>query len=429
MIIPSSPEWLATISGALSELIYPSSWEYSGGVSVDDAVTVAQAMLASFYADDCGSDCADCPSTGEIGFGAFTLRLGIGGAVEQWDGESWEEPTGDYAQPTVPERSEPTEFEQRCAAAVNAANVYEQLYELITDAAATLSFLDEFLEAVFSGITAAVGSWAGETAEAFTQLGAQFASQFFFVWKSVTDDYWNTDFNEFFICSLLENSTVTGDVVSFDYDAIRSDIFDYGIAELDLNRFLLVQQLDYLFYYCAGVDGLNAAGATTEISDSDCEECSDTPTWFFYPEGGWTNGKRGYCEDEDWRSSNRAAGVNPGSSEILMAFSVSSTVTITRIEVEFSKSMGSMTASFPPNDNIIVNSGNGWYNGTAIKSDLSSTNTSSPWIWTGSQSVSSNLTIWMFAAAFDSSGSFGEVEIERVYMEGSFGSWVWSVCD
>lgn len=291
LFIPASDEWLALVSGALVALTEEWNWDPYGSVTPAEAAARASEILEAYYSEDCGCP-PDAPC--ELLDGVLTLRLGLGGRVQQWRDGEWETPDGVYEQPPIPERTEPTDVEKRCLAAANAVNVYAELYEVITDAATDFEFLDEFLDAVFAGIGTLVGTWAGETAKSFAQLGRQVASQFFFFWEEVTEDYWNTEWEDKLRCILFDHSSVVSGAVEFDYDPIRADITAWSLEELSLNRFILAQQMDYIFYYTGGVDGLNAAGGTTAIEEADCSDCPVEWcfTWDFTTASGlqgWTN--------------------------------------------------------------------------------------------------------------------------------------------
>jgi len=278
LLIPDSYEWDAIIYGALSELAKAYNWEAYGAVSVDEAISEAQVLLDEYAASSCSELGGGC----ELLDGSLTLRLGIGGAVEQWDGEEWVEPTGDYEQPPIPPRTETTDDEKRCLAAANAVAVYAELYEVVTDAATDFEFLDEFLDAVFAGLDTWLGLWVGETAKSFAQLSAWAVNKFFFIWEEITEDYWDEDFEVQFACILYNNSIVNGDgSVSFDYDSVMSELQLFALTSLDISYIFLWAQLEYLFYFAAGGDGLNAAGGTTAVEEYDCDDCEDN-TWCYY---------------------------------------------------------------------------------------------------------------------------------------------------
>jgi len=58
--IPLSSEWLAIVSGALTELTKTYNWEQAGSVTVDEAVAAMQAMLDAYYVG-CAIETIDTP--------------------------------------------------------------------------------------------------------------------------------------------------------------------------------------------------------------------------------------------------------------------------------------------------------------------------------------------------------------------------------
>jgi len=304
ILVPDSVSWDAIIYGALSELTKPYNWELYGATTVEEATAAVQLLLDGYVASSC-EECTPC----ELADGDLILRLGIGGHVEQFIDGTWQTPEGVYEQPPIPPREEVDDVDKRCNAAANAVNVYAELYEVTTDAATNFDFLDDFLDAVFAGIGEWIGIWAGETAKAFSQLARQFSAQFFFIWESVTEDYWDAEFEDYFKCLLYTYSDVLGDdSVVFDYDAIRRQLAEDALSSLDVNRAFLVAQLEYLFYFAGAADGFNAAGGTTAIDDADCGDCEDVWCAFFdftVDDGGWSvnSGLGTYVSSVGWQTT------------------------------------------------------------------------------------------------------------------------------
>lgn len=364
LLIPDNYEWDAIVYGALSELAKDYNWEAYGAVTVAQAVTTTQAMLDGYAASSCSELGGGC----ELLDGSLTLRLGIGGSVEQWDGENWVEPTGDYEQPPIPPRTETTEDEKRCLAAANAVAVYAELYEVTTDAATSFEFLDEFLDAVFAGIDTWVGIWAGETAKSFAQLGAWAVSKFFYVWETITEDYWDEDFEVEFACILYNNATVNGDgSVSFDYDSVMSELQIFALNSFSLNYVSLWLQLEYLFYFAAGGDGLNAAGGTTAVEEYDCDDCEDT-VWCYYfdfreNDGGWSPDDippefGTWVSGEGWDSQDKVITItNPDQARRAVQIEIEFTpaTTLTRFEVLYDYTGGTFSTPANPALQLIVN--------------------------------------------------------------------------
>lgn len=178
--------------------------------------------------------------------------------------------------------------------------------------------------------------------------------------------------------------------------------------------------------------GISNAGATGEET-GDCSACTDcNPDWQFFPDAtGWTDGHRGRCVAGVWTSEDRAEGASwQSSTEIMMRIQVPGATTVTRVRVEYSKTPG--TNQQANSDAIIVDSGNGWYNGTALASvSPGVTHTASPWEWSGSHALNSEITIWMFGAQFSTGGgggNFGHVQITRIEIDTTSANYVWESC-
>jgi len=390
LLIPDSYEWDAIIYGALSELAKSYNWEQYGAVTVDEAIAEAQILLDEYAASSCGELGGGC----ELLEGSLTLRLGIGGGVEQWNGEDWVEPTGDYEQPPIPPRTETTDDEKRCLAAANAVAVYGELYEVTTDAASDFEFLDEFLDAVFAGIDTWVGVWAGETAKSFAQLGAWAVGKFFYVWETITEDYWDEDFEVEFACILYNNATVNGDgSVSFNYDNVLSDLQLFAVGSFNINYFSLWLQLEYLFYFSAGGDGMDAAGGTTAVEEYDCEDCEDT-TWCYYfdfevTDGGFTAVDTpptfgNWVSGSGWQTEDKVITItNPDQARRFVDIIKTGfgTTTLTRVELLYDYSPG----SFPSTRAALTGDSNigGWF---SVNNNVMSSGSDLNITWSGTQS-------------------------------------------
>lgn len=57
LLIPAGSEWLALVSGALTELTMRYNWEKFGTLTVDETVDRMQVMIDHYYASACGEEC------------------------------------------------------------------------------------------------------------------------------------------------------------------------------------------------------------------------------------------------------------------------------------------------------------------------------------------------------------------------------------
>jgi len=275
--IPEDSEWLALFGGALTELTKAYNWEYSGGLTVDETVSQMMSILNNWYLDSC----AACTTPG----GYRVIRIGTGGHLEQLDEDgNWVPATDDYEIPPPAAREGGTADDQICLAAKNAVNVLEQLYENIAESFD--SHLSE-VEAITAFILALIALVGFEFAPITWGIVAFFAVVFHLIYEAVaylTADLWDENFSKQMTCFLVDCASNDAGVVTFDYDCftgkLNSLATDFGLSEVQLR---LYAQVSFMLNFIGGVDGLNLAGATTEITNDDCEFCEDTwcRTWLF----------------------------------------------------------------------------------------------------------------------------------------------------
>jgi len=279
--IPIDDEMLmiAAVSGALLELTREWNWEQYGDMTPAETAEVMQLVYDSYIAG-----CTDCPLPYPYDIildgPLHPVRTGQGGHLEELVDGEWVTPTGDYEVPAVPAREEATEEERRCLAAANAVFVLETLYETATD-----TFLGEgtdvaVYEAVLGALIGILGPWAGFSMASGIGLAFSAFLVFYELLETVIADVWTGDFSDDLRCLFYNCSDDTADVVTFDWDCIRE-----GINELifvsggDLDKQLLYQQVLFILSIIS-VDGLNIAGAQTDITTADCDECGDF-CWLF----------------------------------------------------------------------------------------------------------------------------------------------------
>jgi len=212
--------------------------------------------------------------------GGKIIRQNEDGHFEELVGEEWLPPEGDYEIPPVPPREEATDEEKLCAAAANASNVVQQLYEALADEYATNH--DEAL--FFLAIGVSIGLFLipplGLAAASFLTIATTLVSEGFFAFAFLTADVWTTDFNNEFTCILLENATLEADdSVTFDLNQVINDVTNTLAFRFDvtLASQRLCLQVGTILKYL-GADGLNHAGATTAVAEDECAFCDCTGT-------------------------------------------------------------------------------------------------------------------------------------------------------
>jgi len=297
--IPASTQWLAIVSGALTELTKMYNWEQAGGISVEDAVARCQQIIDEYYAGYC------CSLVG----GYPPIRLGEFGQIEQLIDGEWVEPDNFYDLPPTPARTEPTPDERLCLASANASAAFALFYENVSDSVndgLTTAEAAVALATVVAGTLGATGF--GLALSALIEIGVLIWGVFYAIVEFIAADVWTEEFGEKFTCVLLACASEEADVVHFDYDCVLNTLANATSLTLDLEEVRLFGQIAYLMQFI-GAQGLDAMGATTSVEAYDCSECV---TWcyewlfnagnadWYYPGGDSTCAN--YVADQYWEA-------------------------------------------------------------------------------------------------------------------------------
>jgi len=271
--IPADSVWLALVSGALTELTQKYNWQKFGTLTVDETVAKMQEIVNGYYTDPC----AACTTEG----GYRVTRISPSGHFEQLDDAgNWVDGTDEYHIPPPEARTDGTPPDQNCLAAKNAVNVLEQLYENLTDS--WNSDLDD-AEAITAFILGAIALVGFEFAPITWSIVAFMTPVFTLLYTAlefIGADLWDEAVSNQITCFLLDCVVNTDGVVTFDWDCfmlkLQSPLDTFGLTEEQLRLYL---QIAYMLYFIGGVDGLNLAGRTTEITDDDCAMCDEHWCW------------------------------------------------------------------------------------------------------------------------------------------------------
>jgi len=290
LLIPASTDWLAIVSGALTELTKTWNWQQFGSVTVEQAVEAMQAMIDQYYLG-----CTSC----ELPEGGSIIRIGDEGILEVLEGGAWVVPDeGDYYIPPPEAREGGTEPDQNCLAAKNAMNVLEQLYESLSESWG--SSLSE-AEALTDFVILATSLITFEFAPISFGIAAFFKGVFTLLYNALEylgADLWDEAFSDQMTCFLLACASNDSGVVTFNWDCFVAQLNSladgFGLSEVQLRLYL---QVSYMLYFIGGVNGLNLAGATSEISDDDCDMCATHCHVFDFEidDGGFVPGYPGFA--------------------------------------------------------------------------------------------------------------------------------------
>lgn len=285
LFIPNSSDWLAIVSGALTELTQRWNWEQGGAVTVPEAIAAMQSMIDTYY----GYPCQVCTTPG----GYRVIRIGDDGKIEQLadDGETWEAGSGDYYIPPPEAREGGTPEDQICLAAANAVNALHALYESLSDSWNGDLDNAEAVAALIATLVGIVGFAAAPIVYGITAFFLPIFAALFTGLEYLFADLWDEDVSNQIECFLVQCAINTDGVVTFDWDCFTGKLNtlanQFSLTEEQLRLYI---QISYLLYCIGGIDMLNLAGATTAITEADCDACDLwCYRWFgnTYEQGDW----------------------------------------------------------------------------------------------------------------------------------------------
>jgi len=323
LFIPQGSEWLAIVSGALTELTKPWNWEQFGAVTVQEAVDRSQEIVDGYYAEICGS--CELPGGGAI----FRINP-VTWEVEQLVEGEWTEPQGEYELPPTPAREEPTTEERRCLASANAVNALEELYEQLSDSFGEGQSQSEAAADFAVKVIAVIGLAFGVVVSPLIALFAAIFSVVYDTVEYVTADLWTEGFTEELTCMFYECSLDEGDVIHFDIQCIIDKIGAATEIEWTFSEVRLLLQIAYMLNIL-GSQAIDAAGATTAITEADCEGCDDDWCFTFdltevdadgvaYTENGCT---AVWADDIGWYATFGGGCAGAGGVSVLAAINIS----------------------------------------------------------------------------------------------------------
>lgn len=266
--VPNSLAWLGIFNKALlaTTLHYNWSDDVPGNMTREDAAEAARVVVRDFL--DGSLNCELCLQPD----GEPIVRLNSLGEWEVLDG-TWVPPSGDYAIPAYTARTETTAEERKCLAAKNAVDVLAQTYEEMTDVASQNLDTAESILSIGAFIAAIIVAPIGALAVAGMLVVIKAVEFALAITEFVTEDVWTTEYTEALVCTFLNNAIDTAGVVTFDFAQMQIDVLEMAIVfDLTLRQQQLAVQVNFMLEIL-GVEGINLAGETTAITDSDCSYC------------------------------------------------------------------------------------------------------------------------------------------------------------
>jgi len=407
LLIPDSPDWLAIVSGAINELGQEWNWEQQGSVTPEEASQAMLQMWLAFVQSECGGGA--CPRI---------FRVNISGVFEESTdgGETWTAPSGDATVPPTPAREEPTEQERRCLAAANAANVLAQTYEQMLDAWQLDQSVTYGQSVWVATLTGLIGVWLGVISAGAINLALGVFAAAYEILSNLTQDAWDVDFNDKLTCVLLNAASDNAGVVTFNYQEFLTGLNEIA-ASNPIEQALLVAQINYMMLWI-GADGLNAAGATTAITEHDCSDCGlwcytmdftiDDFDWSPVTLNGFTAAQ--YNVGVGWGSQDINNGVNAYSriSDITLTFPEA---IVTGIELTFQLTKG----TFQTNNTLWSIADENAGLASEVASSVANGGQTKQWV--GERSMS-QITVWARSSLRSSALYNGSITLLRVTLSG-----------
>jgi hypothetical protein len=284
------------------------------------------------------------------------------------------------------------------------------------DAAANMvKWLHDFMDEVIAALTAtATAIYLANTIITFVErllpymayfieLAFEAAVDLFGYGAIALDAAFDSTTYDLLLCIFLCNVDSDGRVNAAGLTNIEVAIVD----QLPTTAAVIVNEILFI----TGEVGLSNAGASgSQTGDcSGCTDCGWCYTFDFAAAfGGWAaypdparGPNRGFWTGSQWSAVDLAPvpTANAGSHEIMFRILFPASSVVTSVQVNYNRVDG----QFSPNgtDEIIMDAANGWYTAGTIYATRGSSGhagTNQVWTTTGTHTVTTELTVWMFSA-------------------------------
>jgi len=274
LLIPNTPEWIGTVTGALMIMIYESEWKQTTGISADDAAERANLMFQQYLVSGDDGECGDmnncCPELVIIHrFNPDTGRP----EVSDDGGETWTPDPNDpqNAIPLLPPLTSGGSGKTKCDAATNASEHFNELItEIGTNLTTAVTVFDlsvAIAEAVLALVLVLVSAGALTpivTAVATAVWGA--ATALFALGIEAYNTYWTTDKKDAVLCAIYCNIGEDGQFTDAQYNAFVQKIKDTLPASAALNAVMSAVN-------AGGARGMSQMASYGNAAEADCSSC------------------------------------------------------------------------------------------------------------------------------------------------------------
>jgi hypothetical protein len=315
LLIPNSPEWIGTITGALLPLIYASEWVKTTGIEPEEAAQRALEMFNLYVNSGNDGECGDMPCCDQIvTLHRFNPETGRP-EISTDGGTTWKSDPADVQNliPLYPPLVNSGSDKTKCDAATNAS---EHINELITATGDQLSTagdiftlcvgIAEAILALFLILVSAGALTAPVTAIATAIWAAGSAA--FALGHDAYLAYWTTDKKDAILCALYCNIGSSGQFTDAQYSSFVSKVKSTLPASPALD--IVMTSIN-----AGGSRGLSQMASYGNAALADCSSCScsnacvDLWSW---PNGDFGANSTVVKDEENKRITAEALEIVPG---------------------------------------------------------------------------------------------------------------------
>ena len=293
ILIPNSPEWIGTVTGALMDLIYPSAWKQTTGISAEDAADRAREMFNLYLNSGNDGRCGEMCCCNDI---QIIFRVNpTTGMIEQSNngGTTWT-PAANTLQGAIVEPIPSITSgvsASKCDSATNIKLQVDEWIAKVTDDFDTATNLLAFAEGVLIAIISAVllvlsaGALTPIQALVLPTIGAACTAAFV-AGKAAFIAYWSAGNRNKILCAALDNIGDDG--------AFTQDQFDAFWAQVNTDLPPDAAKILFMaFMSSVGKQGFNSMASSGASSGAECS-CGGTCALDFYVDEGTLVSNDGY---------------------------------------------------------------------------------------------------------------------------------------
>lgn len=407
LFIPNSSDWLAIVSGAITELVKTWNWEQFGAVTVEEAVAAMQDMVDQYYA---GGSCMSCAEIIACIYpeGMLTQYDEFGNLEESADGGATWTPAL-YRDPRFIGERVTLSTGIDCDDAKAMVGYIESAIGSLKDQLDVSAAIGG-LVVVILGALAAVLSGGAATALGIAFAGAVASSSSALITAALTAEVMQR-----LLCNLYMNLNGKTTISTADYDAIRAQL---AVDETGLAYTVLWHSITNM-----GARGLQNSiplGYTSSVEAYDCEDCDAWCYTFDFEadDNGWValtltapSATYGTWVAGGWVTTDATSGSNKR--RALNIERTFASAVITDVEVNYTFVEGAIPTQAPTKFVVALGGTN------IIQVVHPASVPASPFIWSGSATVTSIRVSLTPSQRADGGALSGSASVTQVTLRGT----------